>query len=79
MSDVETPENVERPVIEDMPALKYWMRNEYEVLTKSVNLLERNHSPLRQSYHERRLELIKIARAIGLELSQNETLRVTAR
>lgn len=54
-----------QPIIEDIPALKYWMLNEYEKLSKAVNMLERNHSPLRQSYHEKRLELIKVAAIVA--------------
>jgi len=61
--------STETAIIEDMGLLKDWMQVEYATLTKAHDLLERQHSSLSHSYHYKRLELIKVARTIGLELA----------
>lgn len=61
--------------ITDMGLFKDWLKVEYATLTRSVNLLERQHNSQGYSYHCKRLELIKVARTIGLELVNQPSLK----
>jgi hypothetical protein len=50
------------------------MKQDFAELTKAHNLLERQRNNLAYSYHYRRLELIKVADQIGLDLTESKKL-----
>jgi hypothetical protein len=58
-----TPE----PPIDNITDLKSWLMLEYAELCFRYNKLCEN--PMRNSIHERRLELIKVGRKVGIELA----------
>ncbi len=53
--------------IDNMDDFKEWLRWEYAELTKSYNRCF--PYPTMHTYHNKRLELIKVGRAVGIELA----------
>jgi hypothetical protein len=62
------------PPINDMEAFKEWLYAEYDRLTRQFNLLDQQDNPQSHNYHQRRLEIIEVGRAVGVELPKNKII-----
>ena len=62
------------PPFDNMTDFKDWLILRFVKLSIAIDNCDLTRNPLRQSYHLRRLELIEIGRAVGMDLVVNKSL-----
>ncbi len=59
------------PPIKDMEGLKSWLETRYEDLCLTYDRYFLNNNPQMHNIHARRLEIIEVGKAIGLNLGKS--------